>query len=127
MFQRLTESQRSLIKSFAKEAIEVYFHGLDQNELPVISFKDATGSKAPFAILRSASAIGYTKLAAGKVVPVNAVRTVTDVAYPTRWFTEAELVGIDPDDHELLTLAKPPRTRNSEEEGERADRSRESQ
>lgn len=117
MFQSLSEPQRSLVRGFLRSAGEVYFHGFDQNELPVISFQDAYGNHDAFAILRSPkNRPGTVSTVHG--LEVGIVELTTEPAYPTRWFTDEELAGVHPDDHELLTtLARPQPERTSEEGG----------
>lgn len=95
MFTRLTIPQMSLIRSFKREAKRVYFHGLDQNDLPVISFDDAHGHHEPFAVRRRPIRVS--------TVGVGHEQTVTTAARPFRWFTEEELDGVDPESHDILT------------------------
>lgn len=77
-----------MIREIARiKGVKVFFYGLDQNELPVIGFTDARlRAPEPFAILRS-----------------HRPKTVTEVAYPVRWFTDQEIATIEPETHELLT------------------------
>lgn len=101
VFTKLTIPQESLIRSIMREAAEVYFWGLDQNDLPVIAFTDARRTTEPFAILRSPR----RRLRDGVNAPYRE-RTNVEPAFPVRWFTSAELDAIDPDDHELLVSLK---------------------
>lgn len=101
VFTRLTVPQESLIRSIVRETAEVYFFGLDQNDLPVVAFTDSRRTTEPFAILRSPR----RRLRDGVNAPYRE-RTNVEPAYPIRWFTESELDAIDPDDHELLLSLK---------------------
>jgi hypothetical protein len=87
MLLHLSDFQRGLILAYRKHATSVRFIGIDADDLPVITFKDANGEREPFAIHR------------GSEPP-----TCSDPLLPVRWFTEYEIDNIDPDHHELLTL-----------------------
>lgn len=100
MFNRLTMSQAQLIRSFIRETDAVYFHGLDQNDLPVISFADAHGDHEAFAMLRSARRHSLP------LSGVQTVTTVTEPAFPLRWYTDDELDTIDPESHALLSVCQ---------------------
>lgn len=97
LFTRLTIPQESLIRSIVREGAEVFFYGLDQNDLPVIAFKDSVRMTEPFAILRSPR----RRLRDGRN-PSYQERTNVAPALPIRWFTDDELDVIEPDAHELL-------------------------
>lgn len=91
MFTRLTVDQAGIIQTLDRDLNRsgvgrVAFLGIDQNELPVIQFKDRRRTTEPFAIPRSTSRSGYAA-----------------PAYPLRWFTEQEADVIDPVAHEILT------------------------
>lgn len=102
MFRSLTFFQQALIKDYKKLARAVYFHGIDQNELPVISYADDNGEREPFALRPRAIRVPqFTGFKSVELIPRE--RTVTEPAYPLRWFTELELDHIDPDSHELLS------------------------
>lgn len=102
MFRNLTFFQQTLIKEYKKLADRVYFHGIDENMLPVISYDDDNGHRGPFAIRpRAVRVPQFTGFKSVALIPRE--RTVTEPAYPLRWFTEEELDFIDPDSHELIT------------------------
>lgn len=84
MFTSLTVDQLSLIGAY-KGSTRCQFLGIDQNDLPVIRFRDKRRLTEPFAVPRSTRRRG-----------------AVDPAYPLRQFTDAELDVIDPAVHELL-------------------------
>jgi hypothetical protein len=101
VFRTLTPFQQSIIKGYMKLAKVVYFHGIDENVLPVISYTDDAGDREPFAIRpRPVRAVSYSSK---EQMLIPKERTITEVAYPLRWITEEELDFIDPDSHELLS------------------------
>lgn len=107
MFHSLTDFQKQLIQEYKKLATEVYFHGIDENALPVISFKDSNGVREPFAILnrprRTMSVydvLGKGAIPARTVIPVE--RTTNEVAYPVRDLTSDELDNMDLRSYELI-------------------------
>lgn len=102
MFQTLTEFQKGLIQDYRKLAKNVYFLGIDGNNLPVVTFADANGMRPPFSILHRPRKTMSVR--SRETIPVE--RTTTEPAYPIRWFTEEELDFIDPRSHELLTGLK---------------------
>jgi hypothetical protein len=110
MFHTLTNFQKQLIQDYQRLAKEVYFHGLDENALPVISFTDNVGRREPFAILHRprktmqvrAYAVGYENK--GRAFPVE--RTTTEPAYPLRDLTDNELDNMDLRSYELIASLK---------------------
>jgi hypothetical protein len=104
MFVSMTAFQQALVKEYKKLAKEVYFHGIDQNELPVISYADDNGRRQPFALRRRPVLRGkrefITTGGRRKIVPIES--TVSEPALPLRWFEDEEYDYIDPDTHELL-------------------------
>lgn len=110
MFRSLTDFQKQLIKDYEKLATEVYFHGIDENRLPVISFKDSTGMRGPFAVLHRPRKTFTAQKSYGsdgraiRHLPVE--RTTTEPAYPVRDFTEEELDFMDMRSLELISGLK---------------------
>lgn len=101
MFRELTRFQQSLIKDYLKLAKVVFFHGIDENALPVISYTDDNGDREPFALRpRPVKTVSFSSK---QQMLIPKERTITEVAYPLRWLTEEELDFIDPDSHELLS------------------------
>lgn len=101
MFRELTRFQQSLIKDYLKLADKVYFYGIDENALPVISYSDNNGLREPFAL--RPRAVKTVSFSSREQTLIPKERTVTEVAHPVRWLTEEELDFIDPDSHELLS------------------------